>query len=177
MHPKVSNGTFDGLKTITILSLRKNFIEELGASVFTDLVKVEELDLGQVGLHSPSKIKLEQQKLFPGEAVERSRCVRGRQPEGGLDAPQVRADRQPDSPQRVLQLDGEGGLGELREPRDHQVGVNVAFAIIWIAIFATGKRRWLRRSRRSLSSYLQLIFAFAFRTLVRTFHGTLHSSY
>ena len=63
MHPKVSNGTFDGLKTITILSLRKNFIEELGASVFTDLVKVEELDLGQVG-HSPSKIKLEQQKLF-----------------------------------------------------------------------------------------------------------------
>ena len=64
MNPKVSNGTFDGLKTITILSLRKNFIEELGASVFTDLVKVEELDLGQVGLHSPSKIKLEQQKLF-----------------------------------------------------------------------------------------------------------------
>ena len=64
MHPKVSNGTFDGLKTITILSLRKNFIEELGASVFTDLVRVEELDLGQAGLHSPSKIKLEQQKLF-----------------------------------------------------------------------------------------------------------------
>ena len=60
----MSNGTFDGLKTIAILSLRKNFIEELGASVFTDLVKVEELDLGQVGLHSPSKIKLEQQKLF-----------------------------------------------------------------------------------------------------------------
>ena len=64
MHPKVSNGTFDGLKTITILSLRKNFIEELGASVFTDLVRVEELDLGQAGLHSPSKIELEQQKLF-----------------------------------------------------------------------------------------------------------------
>ena len=63
MHPKVSNGTFDGLKTITILSLRKNFIEELGASVFTDLVRVEELDLGQAG-HSPSKIKLDQQKLF-----------------------------------------------------------------------------------------------------------------
>ena len=48
---QVSNGTFDGLKTITILSLRKNFIEELGASVFTDLVRVEELDLGQVSLH------------------------------------------------------------------------------------------------------------------------------
>ena len=63
MNPKVSNGTFDGLKTITILSLRKNFIEELGASVFTDLVRVEELDLGQAG-HSPSKIKLDQQKLF-----------------------------------------------------------------------------------------------------------------
>ena len=63
MHPKVSNGTFDGLKTITILSLRKNFIEELGASVFTDLVRVEELDLGQAG-HTPSKIKLDQQKLF-----------------------------------------------------------------------------------------------------------------
>ena len=63
MYPKVSNGTFDGLKTITILSLRKNFIEELGASVFTDLVRVEELDLGQAG-HSPSKIKLDQQKLF-----------------------------------------------------------------------------------------------------------------
>ena len=63
MVPKVSNGTFDGLKTITILSLRKNFIEELGASVFTDLVRVEELDLGQAG-HSPSKIKLDQQKLF-----------------------------------------------------------------------------------------------------------------
>ena len=59
MHPKVSNGTFDGLKTITILSLRKNFIEELGASVFTDLVRVEELDLGQAG-HPPSKIKLDQ---------------------------------------------------------------------------------------------------------------------
>ena len=59
----MSNGTFDGLKTITILSLRKNFIEELGASVFTDLVRVEELDLGQAG-HSPSKIKLDQQKLF-----------------------------------------------------------------------------------------------------------------
>ena len=64
MYPKVSNGTFDGLKTITILSLRKNFIEELGASVFTDLVRVEELDLGQAGHHSPSKIKLDQQKLF-----------------------------------------------------------------------------------------------------------------
>ena len=50
---KVSNGTFDGLKTITILSLRKNFIEELGASVFTDLVRVEELDLGQVPPHHP----------------------------------------------------------------------------------------------------------------------------
>ena len=49
---KVSNGTFDGLKTITILSLRKNFIEELGPSVFTDLVRVEELDLGQV-THPP----------------------------------------------------------------------------------------------------------------------------
>ena len=59
----MSNGTFDGLKTITILSLRKNFIEELGASVFTDLVRVEELDLGQAG-HPPSKIKLDQQKLF-----------------------------------------------------------------------------------------------------------------
>ena len=63
MYPKVSNGTFDGLKTITILSLRKNFIEELGASVFTDLVRVEELDLGQAG-HTLSKIKLDQQKLF-----------------------------------------------------------------------------------------------------------------
>ena len=51
--PKVSNGTFDGLKTITILSLRKNFIEELGASVFTDLVRVEELDLGQAGQPPP----------------------------------------------------------------------------------------------------------------------------
>ena len=59
----MSNGTFDGLKTITILSLRKNFIEELGASVFTDLVRVEELDLGQAR-HSPSKIKLDKQKLF-----------------------------------------------------------------------------------------------------------------
>jgi len=49
---KVSNGTFDGLKTITILSLRKNFIEELGASVFTDLVRVEELDLGQNRIRS-----------------------------------------------------------------------------------------------------------------------------
>ena len=64
MHPKVSNGTFDGLKTITILSLRKNFIEELGASVFTDLVRVEELDLGQAGLHSPSKINLSNKNFF-----------------------------------------------------------------------------------------------------------------
>ena len=58
MNPKVSNGTFDGLKTITILSLRKNFIEELGASVFTDLVRVEELDLGQVPQSSYTSLSL-----------------------------------------------------------------------------------------------------------------------
>ena len=69
----MSNGTFDGLKTITILSLGKNFIEELGASVFTDLVRVEELDLGQAGLNSPSKIKLDEQKLF--SACPRSNLI------------------------------------------------------------------------------------------------------
>ena len=62
-----------------------------------------------VGKHK----KAEEQKLSSGEAVERSRCVRGGLPEGRLDAPQVRADRQPDSPQRLLQLDREGCLGEL----------------------------------------------------------------
>ena len=58
VYSKVSNGTFDGLKTITILSLRKNFIEELGASVFTDLVRVEELDLGQVPQSSYTYLSL-----------------------------------------------------------------------------------------------------------------------
>ena len=48
----VSNGTFDGLKTVTILSLRKNFLEDMGSAVFTDLVKVEELDLGQNRIRS-----------------------------------------------------------------------------------------------------------------------------
>ena len=49
---KVSNGTFTGLKTLTILSLRKNFLEELLSSVFSDLYQVEELDLGQNRIHS-----------------------------------------------------------------------------------------------------------------------------
>ena len=42
---KLSNVTFDGLKTLTILSLRKEFIEEMSSSNFLSLKSVEELDL------------------------------------------------------------------------------------------------------------------------------------
>ena len=49
---KVTNSTFDGLKTVTILSLRKNFIEELSAKVFSSLTSIEELDLGQNRIRS-----------------------------------------------------------------------------------------------------------------------------
>ena len=44
---RVTNSTFDGLKTLTILSLRKNFLEDLSPLVFSSLTRVEELDLGQ----------------------------------------------------------------------------------------------------------------------------------
>ena len=49
---RVTNSTFDGLKTVTILSLRKNFLEELSSLVFSSLTRVEELDLGQNRIRS-----------------------------------------------------------------------------------------------------------------------------
>ena len=59
---RVTNSTFDGLKTVTILSLRKNFLEELSSRVFSSLTSVEELDLGQ------NRIKSVEEATFSGLA-------------------------------------------------------------------------------------------------------------
>lgn len=49
-HNKISsitNLTFTGLQSLTVLNLRKNILDELGSHAFLTLPKLEELDLGQ----------------------------------------------------------------------------------------------------------------------------------
>lgn len=43
----ISNWTFSGLTSLTVLNMRGNFLDELSASVFATLPKLEELNLGQ----------------------------------------------------------------------------------------------------------------------------------
>lgn len=43
----INNQTFFGLKKLTVLSLRGNFLEELTAELFSTLPKLQELDLGK----------------------------------------------------------------------------------------------------------------------------------
>ena len=44
---KLSNATLDGLQALRILSLRKNFLEELTGGLFASADQLEELDIGQ----------------------------------------------------------------------------------------------------------------------------------
>lgn len=60
---KLSNATFDGLKSLRILSLRKNFLEELAADgLFAQADQLEELDIGQ------NRIRTVQAAAFAGLA-------------------------------------------------------------------------------------------------------------
>ncbi|KAJ8867258.1 hypothetical protein PR048_031057 [Dryococelus australis] len=43
----ISNHTFVGLRALTVLSLRRNFLEEFPDQLFSSLSRLEELDLGQ----------------------------------------------------------------------------------------------------------------------------------
>lgn len=43
----INNKTFQGLKSLTVLNLRENFLEELSKGIFSILPKLEELNLGQ----------------------------------------------------------------------------------------------------------------------------------